>query len=209
MNYSDVLPYTFPLVLLLGFWYIFYKRSMRPVANSFKDGSAQLPLARTIEVSCHISEKDFEKANWQVTKSSKWILGYSVLLPTGVIVSQLTTSKNFDPLFLIPALLLSITIMPVLSLLSIKFSSKALYNRTEFIKHPVTYMFTSEGYHINSSVVTQTSKWDMVRGYKIVKDFVLVYNGPATALFLPNAAFKSLEDYNTFTTFLKANFSKV
>lgn len=204
MNYLDIIPYTVPVLALIGYWYFLYKRGQKPVKNSFRENEAHTPLERTIELEVFISPEEFEKANAQILKTNKWIWLYPVAFFMILLNAFTGTQMSFNYVALLPLLIV------VLSLVySVKFGTKNTYNRTEFLKHKVKYTFNAEDYSLSSEVLSHNGKWTTIHGYKILKDYVLVFTSASQAFFLPNTSFKSLEDYASFTSFLQANFSKV
>ena len=210
--YTELLSWILPVLIIWAIVYYRLKKNQKAFKNAFRDGQPVL-LQHDIEIETFVSKEAFSKASMQLNKrifSGKgwkiffgWVI-FCCVVNFGSFVFM-TDFRNFSLSSLNPMLL----ILPVLVLIAfpylIKKQSANNYDNTEFIKHPVKYIFRSQGYEYNSSTTSGKASWDTIQGYSITDEFLLVYTGPIQALFLAKSSFTP-EQLDTFSKFLEANF---
>ena len=211
---TDFISWIFPVVFGLLIWYFVVRRlgkNGKGFKNQFREG-APTRLQHDLAIESFISKDDFTKANKQLIRnfqSSKWfkiglgIVGVSFLLNFPFFGDfhhwSTTAGTAFFPFIIIVPVVLFL--IPYL----LKKQSEKVYENTEYIKHPVKYVFNSTGYEYKTDVHSANGAWETIQGYSVTTDYLVVYTSTAQGLFLAKSAF-SPTDLTAFMHFLEANF---
>ncbi|HLP21236.1 MAG TPA: YcxB family protein [Chitinophagales bacterium] len=207
---AEYIPFVLYVVMIAGFFAYVIRRKLNPEKNLFVTGEP-VRLNKRIELEVLLSREEFIETNVQVTAKSRqlWIVIY-VFIFIAVMTAALGSAldKNNQQvswlMFIAPVAIFVVLVVLVPGYFQKRNFGK-LYDSSPIVKDPIKYMLDAERGELQSPVANTDFSWEMVSDVIETRDYVLIYIGPASALFLAKNKFAQ-GDLAILLGFLNANF---